>query len=496
MLRIFTISFFIFGFIFNSAAQKLTAKLLDKENHLPIPFATIQYSKNEGTMSNEEGDFEFEKPTQIVSQDSVFISSLGFKTKALSLQDSIPTIIYLEEEIFKISPVVLSNKKMEINEIIEKVKQNLSKNYKRSYSTSSLFIRENYRQRIKNFDFTIEKTTIDNINQHLFDSVTDKIPRKFTSLIESSGNLNVKKSEQAKVLVNRALIIQNKHDIASVEGMQEDFMNMLKKNTKPNSYLVIKSGIIRLEKTESIDSIVRFEDKQSKKTEEEKNESIQKNRNNAVNALVKDLFINEDSKVDILKKSNRYVFSKLGFVEIGNDLAYVIDFSPKGKTKYKGKLYVNTEDFAILRAEIFGARKIFDKKINMLGIKANELSFKNVVIFSKENTESYHLKYLKHETSQEVGIKRPIKVIEKNKIVKGRNKQNEVSFDMNIQIHNRTIKELVLTQVEKSTAAAFESFEPKNGVKTTRLNAYDTSFWNGYNILTPEKAIKELKIED
>ena len=496
MLRIFTISFFIFGFISNGSAQKHSAKLVDKENDEPIPFATILYSKNEGTMSNEEGDFDYVKPEKVTSKDSIFISSLGFKKKAFALQDFIPEIIYLEEEVFKIDPVVLSNKRIEIDEILAKVKQNLNQNYKKLNFSSNLFVRESYKQRIKNFDFIIEKTSIDNINQHLFDSIMNKIPRKFTSLIETSGAIHVNNSKEAKTLVKRALVIQNKHDIASGESMQADFMKMLKENTKPNSYLVIKSGIIRLDKTESIDSIVNYEDKQSKKTEEEKNESIQKNRNNSVNFLVKDLFINKDSNIDILNKSHRYIFSKSGFVEIGNDLAYIIDFEPKGKAKYKGKLYVNTEDFAILRAEIYGARKIFDKKFNMLGIKANELSFKNVVIFSKENMDSYHLKYLKHDTSQEVGIKRPIKVIEKNKMVKGRNKQNEVSFSMNIQIHNRTIKELVLNQVEKSSLATFESFEPENVVKTTRLSAYDTSFWNGYNILTPEKAIKELKIED
>jgi len=496
MLRILTLLFFLIGIVFNANAQTISAKLLDKENNLPIPYATIQFSKNEGVMSNEEGDFEFEKSTEISAKDSIIISSLGFKTKALSLKDSLPKIIYLDTKIFKITPVVLTNKKVSVDEIIDGVKHNLSKNHKSSYSKSNLFVRENYKQRIKYFDFTIEKTTIDNINQQLFDSVTRKIPRSFTSLIESSGDLYINKSEEAKIQVNRALVIQNKHEIASAEKMQEDFMNMLKNNTKPNSYLVIKSGIIRLDKTESIDSIVRYDDKQTKKTIDEKNESIQKNRNDAVNALVKNLFINSDSKVDILNKSNRYSYTKSGYVEIGNDLAYIIDFVPKGKAKYKGKLYINTEDFAILQAEIYGARSIFDKHFNMLGINANELTFKSTLIFSKEMDQNYHLKYLKEETSQEVGIKRPIKVIEKNKIVKGRNKQNEVSFDMNIQIHNKSTKEIVLNKVNKTTQASFEAFQPKNTGQITRFNAYDTSFWNGYNILTPEKAIKELKIED
>lgn len=496
MLRILSTSLVLLFFVFNATGQRRAAKLLDKENKSPIPFATIQYAKNEATMSNEEGDFEFEIPKESASKDSIYISSLGYKTKAFSLLEAVPAILYLDEEIFQIDPVVLSNKKIDIDEIIESVKLNLSINYKSSYAKGELFIRENYKQRIKNFDFIIDKTSIDNINQKLFDSVTGKIPRKFTSLIESSGDVYVNKSKESKLLVKRALVIQNKHEIASAESMQEDFMNMLKENTKPNSYLVIKSGIIRLDKTESIDSIVKFDNKQNSKTVEEKNKSLQSNRHKSVNAMVKNLFINKDADVDILNKSNRYIFTKEGFVEIGKDLAYIVEFLPKGKAKYKGTLYINTEDFAILRAEIAGARNIFDKKFNMLGIKANELTFRSVIIFSKENDENYQLKYLKQESSQEVGIKRPIKVIEKNKIVKGRNKQNVVSFDMNIQIHNKTSKEIVLNQVNESNRAVFESLELETVVKTTRLNAYDISFWNGYNVLTPENAIKELTIED
>jgi len=38
--------------------------------------------------------------------------------------------------------------------------------------------------------------------------------------------------------------------------------------------------------------------------------------------------------------------------------------------------------------------------------------------------------------------------------------------------------------------------KPNMSYETTHLTQYDNSFWDSYNILTPEKAIQELKIED
>jgi hypothetical protein len=476
--------------------QNISSKLLDNETKEPIPFATIQFGENMGVMSNEEGNFVFERPKNVVLNDSIEISSLGFKTKRILLSEPIPEKIYLDAEIFEIAPVVLSNTKLTVDDIIENVKSNLSKNYHIGYTKGKVFLRETYKQRFKYFNFDVKKSTFENINQKVFDTILNNFPKRFTALVESYGDIKLDDGNKGKLQLQKMMMIQSKHEKSSIEGMQKDFLEALEKNTRSDSYLVIKSGIIRLDKTESIDSITKSMKPKTKEEGEKRRIGSQNYRNNTLNNLLKNLYINEDAEVDILNKSNKYEFVKTGYVELEDAIAFVLEFKPKGKAKYKGKLYINTEDFAIVRSEIFGARKIFDKKMNMLGINANELTYKSTVIFTKEIDKKYHVKYIKREATQEVGIDRPIKIIEKNKNVSGRKTQNKLSFQMTISIHNYDKKEVVFNHIESDSKSSFESFEPKANFTTGRFNSYNKKFWQGYNIITPEKAIQELKIED
>ena len=476
-------------------AQTISAKVLDTESSEPIPFATIQFAKNIGVMSNEEGDFVFENSENRVLNDSIEISSLGFKTKRVFFNDSIPSVIYLEAEVFQIAPVVLSNIKLSAEDIIDKVKLNLSKNYHTSYSKSTVFLRETYKQRFKYFDFNVKKSTFENINQKVFDTILNNFPKRFTALVESFGDIKLNDGNQIKLQLIKSMMIQSKHQKSSIEGMQKDFIESLEKNTKSDSYLVIKSGIIRLDKTESIDSLTKSMKPNTAESGENMRENSQKYRTSTLNNLLKNIYINKDAEVDILNKSSRYEFSKVGYVELDDAIAFVLEFKPKGNAKYKGKLYINTEDFAVVKSEVVGARKVFDKKMNMLGINANELTYSNTVIFSKVD-DKYHVKYIKREATQQVGIDRPIKIIEKNKNISGKNTQNKLSFQMTVSIHNYDKKEVVFNHVEKDSKTNYESYKPKADFKTGKFNSYNKKFWQGYNILTPEKAIQELKIED
>ncbi len=491
-LRVILFLFFVFALILNSNAQKISARLLDIENKESIPFATIQFSKNNAVMSNEEGDFEFEKPEKSKANDSIEIFCLGFETKRIASHGAIPKTIYLKTKVFKIAPVVLSNNKMSAIEIIDLVKKKLVRNYLSNYTKTQVFIRETHKQHFKKFDFDLNKSTIENINQNLFDTIINKVPNNFTSVMESYGDAYLYDTSEGKIQLKKLMIIRSKHQKASLKGLQDDFMRTLEENIKPDSYLIIKTGILRLDKTESIDSMLV----KNKKGSKEDKRRTQVHRNGILNNQIKNLFLTDNTPVDFLSNSRRYNFDKIGYVEIDDALAYVIEFTPRGSSKYKGILYIHTEDFAILKSEIQGAKKVFDKHMNIFGIKANDLTYKNTVLFKKENDDKYHIKYMKTESTQEAGINRPFKMIEKNRHVRGRNKQNEVSLQMTISIYSQNKKEIVFNHPQSILKATYKDFKPNIDFEIGRFNSYNKQFWSGYNILTPEKAIQELKIED
>lgn len=196
--------------------------------------------------------------------------------------------------------------------------------------------------------------------------------------------------------------------------------------------------------------------------------------------------------MNFIEKSNRYEFTLLDFAYLNNEFVYTIVFKPKRKEDYKGTLYVNTDDFAIIRVDYENIKPL--KTFNLLGVSFKEYLKKGTIIFSKSDNEKYTLKYSDMEFGQQFGIDRPLTIIEKNKNVKGRRKQNEVSTEINFVINNMTKKELIVFESNPISEADFNNFKEVPDVTPTYLPQYDPEFWKGYNIIEPNQAIKDFKI--
>jgi hypothetical protein len=113
------------------------------------------------------------------------------------------------------------------------------------------------------------------------------------------------------------------------------------------------------------------------------------------------------------------------------------------------------------------------------------------MIFSKNDDGLYYLRYLEEELGAKVGIKRPLKIIELNKRVKGRNKQNELSLKLDMASSGINKHELILFDTEDITEQEFNAITENNTVLPTYMPNYDPEFWKGYNILEPNQAIKD-----
>ena len=497
MLRkLFLIQILLFSILI-ATSQNVSIKLLDEETGESVPFATIQFSELDGVMSNEEGLFTIQKSDFEISRDSLSISCMGYQKqsvfkKYLSENDTIK----LTAKVFEISPVVLSSKKIPVSQIIKNVKDKVETNYITDNIKYNIFLRENYYQKQNKWDLKVKQSTIKELDQHAIDTIFNKIPKEFITVNESYSKFYLGSDEQSKTQIQKIMHIRSKHQQFSTDNMQKDFYNALQKNMKGNSYLVIKTGIIRLDKTESIDSILTEMKEGQEKKYGDYAETIQKNRNKSFRYTLDKLFIHPKSKQDYIHKSYKYDFELIEFSEINNDLVYVIDFRPKSKAKYKGRLYIDTETFAVVRADVEGAQDIFDKHFNMFGISSSTVNVSKTILFEKNKDSQYYIKYYKSYSSYSQGVKRDFKIIEKNKIIKGKNKQNQLDLAVNIKTYLNSKWEMVFTNPQSLSSSEFTSFKTKDDYILEEFTSYPKTFWNGYNILTPEKAIQELKIED
>ena len=179
---------------------------------------------------------------------------------------------------------------------------------------------------------------------------------------------------------------------------------------------------------------------------------------------------------------------------MGEDAVYILEFNPKGRADYKGKLYIHSDDFAVLRLDYENVRSL--KKFNLLGISMNQFQGKGKMFFSKAANNTYDLRYLEQVEATKVGIRRPLKIIEKNKHVKGRNKQNELSVKLDMATVGVNKRELIVFNSEDIPMNTFEAFTENNAILPTYMANYDPEFWKGQTIIEPNQAIREFTSEE
>ncbi|MDC1372311.1 carboxypeptidase-like regulatory domain-containing protein, partial [Flavobacteriaceae bacterium] len=75
---------------------------------------------------------------------------------------------------------------------------------------------------------------------------------------------------------------------------------------------------------------------------------------------------------------------------------------------------------------------------------------------------------------------RPIRLIEKNKNVKGRRKQNEISFKIDMAFDQENKTEIQVFESSKITINEFEKIEETNTVLPEFLDEFITNFWEEF----------------
>ena len=500
------LSFFTLLFLnlFNTNAQNLTAFVIDSISQQPIPFATVQL-KEKGVITNEEGNFNFILNETITESDSLTISSMGYETLSKPISEFTTAKILLVPKAIELREVIVSNKNYTAEEIIDLVEDNLEKNYNNDLTKKRLFHRSSYFDRWTKSNFKVKKSSIDILNQKFIDSIISTVPKNDAYYQELVGDLYGNFDEEVQKLdLLKASKLYDKNTALDQEKIEEKFNSILKENVKPGSYFKIKSGLLSFkidadevselfeEDVDSTDvAAVNAELEKKKKEKEKRQKNFAYWKRNNLGSILNGLPTQEDSDLNFITKSRKYDFTLNEFTYLGNDAVYVISFKPSGSADFEGTLYINADDFAVIQVDYSNVKPI--SKFNLLGISTNKYLSKGKVIFNKGTDGFYGLRYYESEVGERIGVRRPLKIIEKNKIVKGKNKQNELSGDMDFVFINVEKNEMIVFETENISQATFDGFTENNAVLPTYLPKYDPTFWEGYAIMEPNSAIKEFK---
>lgn len=484
-------------------SQELNASIKDANSKEPIPYVSVVLSNKKGVITNGEGKFSL-STANTTAIDSIFISCIGYNTIAQPVSAFTDSIIYMKPKTIELREVLVSNKNYTGEEIIDMVKDSLDKNYNKDFTRKKMFFRESYYQGFDKTNYTFMKSTIKELNKPFIDSILNAVPKRDNSyseiLCDLYGNYN---RENMKIDGIKACKLYDEKSELDINNLEEKFNEIIKDNVRPDSYFKIKSGIFST-KVDAEEMGVADVKKDStelqkeleKRKEEERirNVGFATHRKHTIGRQFENLFYMDDAKLNVITKSGRYNFTITDYTYWGNAPVYILNFEPKRGEDYKGTMYVNADDFAVIRIDYENVKNL--KSIKLFGISYQEHLANGKMIFAKNENNTYDLQYLERETGSKSGINRPLKIIEKNKVVKGRNKQNELYVKLDMAFTNVIKYEIVVFDAEQITKADFTNFEEKKGVKPELLRKYDPEFWKGYNIIEPNQAIKEFTAEE
>ncbi|NND79036.1 MAG: carboxypeptidase-like regulatory domain-containing protein [Maribacter sp.] len=488
-------------------SQTLSSRILDSVTLEPIPYVTVQLKKK-GVITNEEGRFSFLLDGKTTATDSLFISCIGYASIGKPLSQFSENVIYLSPKAIELSPVIVTNRNYSAEEIIDLVKDNLAGNYNTELSKKRMFVRDSYFQEFSKTDYTFVKSTIKELNKKFLDSVLQTLPKKSSYYTEILCDFYMNhEDEDQKMDLIKASELYDKSKELDYSKLEEKFNEIIKSNIKRDSYFKIKSGLFGVKidgedfdeifesEIDSTDAVaLKKELEEKKKNEEERKTNFAKYRKRAIVGMMEGMFFNEDTHLNFINKSRKYKFSITDFTYLGEDAVYILDFEPKGSADYKGRLYINSDDFAVIRLDYENVKPI--KKFNLLGISMKQYLGKGKMIFNKAANDKYDLRYLEQEDGTRVGIRRPLKIIEKNRHVKGRNKQNELSVKIDMATVGVNKHEIIVFDTEPLSKSAYDTFTENNTVLPTYMPNYNPEFWKGYTIIEPNQAIREFTSEE
>lgn len=477
--------------------QSVEAKVFDRETLEIVPYAQVIIKNNTYGVTNDEGFFRLHpKPYNV--NDTLEVTLMGYEKLALPIRE-IKDSLFLQPNPFSLNEVIVSNNTLSAEEVMDRVIRQIPVNYPVQTRLRTVFFRESTYDSVREFSMNLEHSTIEEINESIITDLENSIPKKSNFFVESLFDLYGKANEEtAKIDLKKASVLRDEDATVDTDIIEKKMGLLLEKKVKNGSYFKIKSGWFgaKLETEDfHLDTRDSLTSEKPKSPEEILKNRKQYNRDRAVKIreLYQHLFYSEEASLNIIYKRNKYDFETVQLGMEGDDLVYIVDFSPKRNADYQGRLWIHASDFAVLKIAYQNVNPL--KNFNLLGISFKENIDSGQMVFRKNESNHYELQFAETLSGNLVSLERPLKIIEKRKTGSWRRKQNEVSFNFKFKITSKTKKEYLVLQSKSIDESAVNSFESTYQIGKQRLQAYDPNFWKGTTIIEPNEKIKSFKIE-
>lgn len=470
-------------FTLNGTAQIVTAKVVDEQQQ-PIEYVSIQLGPEYGVVSNAEGAFTIDLSKKGTA-DKVVFSSIGYKTIAVAVSDFTGGTYTMPIQINELDEVVV--KKMSATQILTEVIKNAPKNYASGPTKQTFFLRSSNDNKLINSEFElvksslINKSTLKDLNKDIQTAMEKSKGKRSQDFSESYGYL-YQQDKSSKLVVEKAVELKNKEKDVS-GGQTKKIMEVLKKHIDPSATYKVVSGWF------TVDDSMKVSDLSKDKKEDVKTSSLKNRVKSLANTLNR---FYENDELDFLTEFKRYTYTIEGYAPIDDATVYIIDFKPlKSSARYYGKIYVNAEDFAVVKMQYNLVDGKTSNKLNLkliLGVKIVEDRLKVNTTFAKNEKGQYAVNFVKEQKNNYMYMNRPMKLT-KNKVDKNE-EDKMLKIDILAEIDQQSTEELFIINNESLSGAQFGTVTETEKYDINYISKYDPAIWKDYNILTPVEAIK------
>ena len=465
----------------------LTGVLLDEQTKAPLPYANIVIvGKNKVITTNEKGYFLVRN---LAKTDSLNFHYIGYEQKKVCICDlQQGAAVSLKEEIISLNEFFVFSKDYDAKEIVKNVLKHKEDNYKNTLSKKQLFVRHRYISNIDKVKINFKKSSFSHLDEKMTQLFEQKIPKQSISYTDFLGNVYSSNQAEEKLKIQPIKVVRlNDKNVADLEQMEKVFTNLFA-NTKENEYWKIKSGIIGgkidtdiTEPDTDIDSLSDFHKNNLSVT------NYAERLQNRFNTIFED-----KKKWDFLHNTSNYEYTLIGGTKVNSEDVYIIDFKPKNKGEFLGKLYITTSTFALVKADFKYDEGKTGTNVQLFGVgyTINQI---DISIYFEKQGNNYELKYFAQKTGNRVSFDRNVSLIKKRERFLVDKKLNEIKVGLNMISREESSFEAIVIHQENIPSSTYEKLTPPNYFKMIYVDQFNDNIWKGYDILEPTKQMRDYK---
>jgi len=475
-----------------ATSAELKGLVLDLDNQAPLPYTNIYVlHKHKGVVSNETGHFTMDV-SDLENTDTLRFQYIGYKTRNFTVGElDTVSVVYLKEEIFNLSEILVFGSDPDPVEIVKKVLENKDSNYRKTTSRKQVFTRDRDVQDINDFKLKYKKSTIDKLDREMIALLEEKSPKNFTSFTDFMGDLYFSKNpnDSIKFKIDPIRIVALKEkNVADLEQMEAIFENIFK-DIGEEEYWKVKSGIFG-EKIDVEEDTVR-----AKRDTLKENERRVSGYNRRVKYQLRYSKLDDKDQWEFLHKTGRYNYTLAGGTRVNGEDVYIIDFTPKSGGHYNGRMFISINTSALIRADYEYAPGKTGTNIHLLGVGYTETHFSGSIYFEKKG-DNYHLKYFSRQKVSNASIDRKVSLMKKRKrfLFDKTLKELKVGLYMSMTMQE-SLEFLVLEDVDLP-ADEFEGFQQAKIMEIIYVDQFDDKLWQGFSIIEPTQQMKEYKKQE